>query len=604
MTKSCFFLLQACVQSNVEGGLEEKEHIEGVKGKQPINVKSTPQNTESVRGKRRSGSSSMGSHIYLSEQLSCPDCGELFNCEPLYKIHRSEAHVKSSSVKCPHCPLVFDKKYDLDSHLINHTPNNHSCKECGVGFPTAAILIKHLKEIHPNTADTCTRCTATFVNEEQLQFHIDQKHKRSKRKLTSTDKLDLPCSGIICEECGCVCKSMIAYQTHKYNEHIHLYPQECKVCCRRFTKLKLLESHLKTHINGSFECSKCRVKFGTESHLVDHMYYVHGQKKVLMCDECDRFFSSTTSLKTHKEMEHRENVECPEVCSYCNEKYPSKLGLKRHMLTHVRSFQCKYCLRILSSKASLDIHINMVHTREHSFVCYHCNKEFFAKHLLQMHIKRVHSDRSDFQFKCQQCGKVYLQEWELTLHTKTHTNERNYKCDICGDAFYTLSRMRYHRATHKTTRDSECPICSQMFRRDVDTKNHLRRVHKVVHPGQFMDLCLRHGLEKARELSQIEVVTTSVQEDKTASEKSLDMLDEKESEHITLYRVEGEQKPPVQVVIPDGMGMMVLEDTVMDVSTTAGEEKQEIALVYEVDESSLKNSQQIIDIIKVDNYEA
>ncbi|KAK4299054.1 hypothetical protein Pmani_028644 [Petrolisthes manimaculis] len=397
---------KACVQSNVEGGLEEEEHIEGVKGKRPIKVKCAPKSTDNVRGKRRSGSSSMGSHIYLNELLSCPDCGELFNCEPLYKIHRSEAHIKSSSVKCPHCPLVFDKKYDLDSHLINHTPNNHSCKECGVGFPTAAILIKHLKEIHPDTANTCPRCSATFVNEEQLQFHIDQKHKRSKKKLTSSDKLELPSTGI-------------------------------------------------------------------------------------------------------------------------------------------------------------------------------------------MHIKRVHSDRSDFQFKCQQCGKVYLQEWELTLHNKTHTNERNYKCDICGDAFYTLSRMRYHKATHKTTRDSECPICSQMFRRDVDTKNHLRRVHKVLHPGQFMDLCLRHGFEKARELSQIEVVSSSAHEDrKTASEKSLDALDEKESEHITLYRVEGEQKPPVQVVIPDGMGMMVLEDTVMDISTASGEEKQEIALVYEVDES-----QQIIDII-------
>ncbi|KAK3866433.1 hypothetical protein Pcinc_028040 [Petrolisthes cinctipes] len=314
---------KACVQSNVEGGLEEEEHIVGVKGKQPIKVKSAPKSTDNVRGKRRSGSSSMGSHIYLNELLSCPDCGELFNCEPLYKIHRSEAHIKSSSVKCPHCPLVFDKKYDLDSHLINHTPNNHSCKECGVGFPTAAILIKHLKEIHPDTANTCPRCSATFVNEEQLQFHIDQKHKRSKKKLT------------------------------------------------------------------------------------------------------------------------------------------------------------------------------------------------------------------------------------------------------------------------------KCPICSQMFRRDVDTKNHLRRVHKVLHPGQFMDLCLRHGFEKARELSQIEVVSSSAHEDrKTASEKSLDALDEKESEHITLYRVEGEQKPPVQVVIPDGMGMMVLEDTVMDISTASGEEKQEIALVYEVDES-----QQIINII-------
>ncbi|XP_045600840.1 zinc finger protein 184 isoform X4 [Procambarus clarkii] len=590
--------LEINVEGRNEGGVEEK-HLVRQEGKRPIKLKYSHQDYQVIRPKRRTRARNLDTQVYLDEPLSCSECGELFNNEPLYKIHCAEAHVELSGVKCPHCPLVFDKRYDLDSHLINHTPINHVCDNCAVGFPTATQLIKHLKEFHPDTANTCPRCNATFINEEQLQFHMEQKHKRGKRKIHSICKDKVPPNSVICKECGNLCKNMIAYQTHKYNEHIHLFPHECKVCCRRFTKLTFLESHLKTHIEGSYECMRCGVKFGTESHLVDHMYYVHGQKKVLMCDECNRFFSSPTSLKTHKEMEHRDNLDCTETCKVCGEKYPSKLGLKRHMFTHVRAYQCSYCLRKLSSKASLEIHINMVHTKEHSFLCPHCNKEFFAKHLLQMHIKRVHSDRSDYQYKCKLCGKVYLQEWELTLHHKTHTNERNFKCDVCGEAFYTLSRMRYHRATHKTTRDSECPLCTQMFRRDVDTKNHLRRVHKVVHPGQFMDLCSRYGLERARELLHMEVVTN--QDNRVVTGKIENVTDEDGSENITLYRVE-EEEPPVQVIIPDGVEMMVLEGPAMDVSATSDIQHEKVTYVYEMNEEDLKHEEQVISIIKVEEY--
>ncbi|XP_037797582.1 zinc finger and SCAN domain-containing protein 2-like isoform X3 [Penaeus monodon] len=581
--------LEIKIEGPLGGG---KAEVMRGEGKRPIKAKYSQDDYQVIKPKRRTRQRNSGTQVYLDEPLSCSECGQLFNNEPLYKIHCTEAHIDSKAVKCPHCPLVFDKRHELDSHLINHTPTNHACAVCAVGFPTAILLIKHLKDVHPDTANTCPRCDATFINEDQLKFHFEQKHRRGRRKGHSFEKEDVPVNSVVCVECGKVCNNMIAYQTHKYNEHIHLFPHECKVCCRRFSKESYLESHLKTHIDGWLECVRCGVKFGNESHLVDHMYYVHGQKKGLMCSVCNRLFSTATSLKTHREMEHREHLDCNEVCGICGEKYPSKIALKRHMMVHNRDHQCSYCGKKLSSKAALDVHVNMVHTKEHSFVCPHCNREFYAKHLLQMHVKRVHSDRSDFQYRCKLCGKVYLQEWELTLHHKTHTNERNYKCDVCGDAFYTISRMRYHRATHKATRDSECPMCTQMFRRDVDTKNHLRRVHKILHPGHFMELCARFGKEKAREL-QMEVV----------NEKGGSLVDEDGSEHITLYRVEEEQEPPVQVIIPDAMEMMVLDPS-MDVSATSETQEENVTYVYEMNQADLKHEQQIISIIKIDDFDS
>lgn len=600
MTKCSFFLLQeetTLSGNNVEGkskGGIETDHYRKGEGNKLLQLEN--KDIEVVKPKQRSHGKHCSTQLYLNEPLSCPECCELFISEPLYKIHYAEAHMELSGLKCPHCPLIFDKQYDLDSHLIDHSPcNQHVCSSCNIGFSTSTLLIKHLKDLHPNTASTCPRCNATFINQEKLQFHIEQRHKRGKKKVHQVvDKDQVTPEGVMCMECGKLCKSVIAYHTHKYNEHIHLFPHECKVCRRRFRKLVYLESHLKTHINGSMECVKCSIRFGSESHLVDHMYYVHGQKKVLMCDKCNRCFSSPTSLKTHKEMEHRDDKDCPEVCKVCGEKYPSKLCLKRHLLTHVKAYPCSYCQRKFTSKSYVDTHINMVHTKENSFVCSACSKEFFAKHLLQMHIKRVHSDRSDYQYKCTICSKAYLQEWELTLHHKTHTNERNYKCDLCGDAFYTLSRMRYHRATHKTTRDSECPICAQSFRRDVDTKNHLRRVHKVVHPGQFMEFYLRYGLERAREhLLQVEEITL---QDRIVTIKEDNVKDEDGSEHITLYHVE-EEHEPVQVIIPDGMEMIVYGEPNVDETIGSEQQNDKVAYVYEMTESNSDNSEEIISII-------
>ncbi|CAL4095161.1 unnamed protein product, partial [Meganyctiphanes norvegica] len=563
--------------------------------------------------------------MLMSEPFSCSECGEIFESEPLYKIHCVEVHTEHNGFRCQHCPLIFDKRHEFDSHLINHTPINHVCETCSVGFPSAALLIKHLQDIHPNTANTCTKCKATFIDKDQLVYHMDQKHRRGRRK-KDEKVVDLPGNSVVCSECGKVCSTMMAYQSHKYNEHIHLYPHECRVCCRRFSRLEYLDTHLKTHINGNIVCQKCSVKFSNASHLVDHMYYVHGQKKALMCAICQRFFSSPSSLKIHQNMEHRDGLICKEICQVCGEKYPTTFTLKRHMMTHKREHQCNYCGKNMSTKASLEVHINMIHTKEQSYLCPHCQREFFVKHLLQMHVKRVHSDRRDFQFKCNICNKSYLQEWELVLHNKTHTNERNFKCDVCGEAFYTISRMRYHRATHKTTRDSECPVCNQMFRRDVDTKNHLRRVHKVINPGHFIELCARFGKDKAQELHQMEVIgeqesglidkeSRVIVEDVLVDKDSLEM-GESSNEHITLYRMEEEtEEQPVQVIIPDSMEMMVLEEAVIAPQNSnnppikqsqSNLSHEDVTYVYVNDsdkqDDSIKGEQQIISIIQIDDF--
>ncbi|XP_076064153.1 uncharacterized protein LOC143038601 isoform X5 [Oratosquilla oratoria] len=574
-----------------EGSDDAKVH-QGVSGRRKVQGLKHLMDYEVMLPKRRSrDGGSAKAPVWLDEPLSCSECGSLFNNVALYKVHCTESHIEPRGLQCPYCPLVFEKKHDFDSHRIDHAPLGHVCQKCSIGFPSAALLIKHIQDHHPGKDNTCQRCNATFIDKEQLEHHYQFKHKVGRKKDDALHSISRNRGNanvdILCKECGKVCPSIIAYQSHKYNEHIYLYPFECKVCRRRFIKETYLKNHMKSHVDGNVECPKCLVKFGNGTYLTDHLYYVHGQKKGLMCAYCSKFFTTPTSLKLHTEMEHRDmlDVPCDKVCEVCGDKYPSLHSLKKHMFTHSRDHMCTYCKKKLSSKAALELHVNMIHTKEFSFFCPHCNREFFAKHLLQMHIKRVHSDRSDYAFKCSRCPKAYLQEWELTLHMKTHTNERNYKCDVCGEAFYTLSRMRYHRGTHKTTRDSECPMCSQMFRRDVDTKNHLRRVHKVVQPGRFMDMCIKLGRKKAQEqLEELMAVGTEQDDDEEKSPgillgqqrtQNMGFMGDNH-EHITLYSLKDDedQEEPLQVVIPEGMELIVLKDSVCTQSSHHQEQQQ------------------------------
>eukprot|EP00035_Acanthoeca_spectabilis_P023458 m.449434 g.449434 ORF g.449434 m.449434 type:complete len:254 (+) comp19819_c0_seq1:134-895(+) len=82
------------------------------------------------------------------------------------------------------------------------------------------------------------------------------------------------------------------------------------------------------------------------------------------CEECDKVFKQSSSLKTH--MRSHAGIK-PFVCSVCQKNFSASFALRRH---------------------------ERIHTGEKAYKCDHCGKNFSRKDALKQH-ERVHSKDGD-----------------------------------------------------------------------------------------------------------------------------------------------------------------------------------------------------------------
>lgn len=81
------------------------------------------------------------------------------------------------------------------------------------------------------------------------------------------------------------------------------------------------------------------------------------------------------------------------------------------------------------------------------------------------------------QFKCHECPKRFLRQYNLNAHLKTHLLLRAHMCDECPRAFlrpYDLSR---HQRIHSKDKPYSCRICNMTFIRNDAIWRHYRKAH-------------------------------------------------------------------------------------------------------------------------------
>lgn len=122
------------------------------------------------------------------------------------------------------------------------------------------------------------------------------------------------------------------------------------------------------------------------------------QEKKSCCDLCGTLFKTKSHLRRHHQRKHQDKTAYKFQCDVCASKFLLRYDLQRHMIKHNsnRESECNSCNKKFKTKASLDIHIKVIHnenraTLEKEFTCQICNRSYFHKRHLDYHMRYFHN---------------------------------------------------------------------------------------------------------------------------------------------------------------------------------------------------------------------
>nr|CAD7606517.1 unnamed protein product [Timema genevievae] len=133
---------------------------------------------------------------------------------------------------------------------------------------------------------------------------------------------------------------------------------------------------------------------------------------------------------------------------FVGETQEQEYQLMKHKYNHQKRYECKICLKSYVTKYNL------------------------AKH-------KIHQPGGlPKEHLCEICGYQSDNLGHLKYHiSSVHLHKKLYICDICGGGYRNSHKFTSHMATHSEDKRFICGVCDRYFKRRVDVKHHITRVH-------------------------------------------------------------------------------------------------------------------------------
>ena len=248
------------------------------------------------------------------------------------------------------------------------------------------------------------------------------------------------------------------------------------------------ESELKTSSTNDDDCDKIKRK-------KNKAYRKVRTRHTDVSTTCDICGKNVRHLKNHLELMHPKNGE-EVTCDQCGKKMHAS-RLKYHISTrHTEaSTTCDICGHVLGSLDASKLHrLNKHHIRQrfrpevYVKKCDKCDTEFKSSEEMDNHSQECH--KSDKQYKCKDCDKIWVSHLALELHYVEEHKKVIFCCDICGYERTALHNIKRHkRWKHEGKKDHVCHICGDSFTQPNKLKQHLAAKHDIGEARFKCDIC-------------------------------------------------------------------------------------------------------------------
>lgn len=420
-------------------------------------------------------------------------------------------------------PTTNDNEYMdyQDSFQLNSiTGNILSLEQEAYGLLKAKGKKKEKKD-QGEIRHTCPKCPKTYQQKKYMKKHLavhdaiekraqgliksqlTKKENRDKKLKEKLERQELKKEEKVKKEgyectCGKVFQRRSRMETclrsHNYLCDTNTYP--CVSCSKQFKDKEELALHRKRLHRKRFPCKFCPTDYHTRKELFKHLqvhqkvqlmeYKVISEvvksKQKLKCFMCSKSYMELSDLKCHVMDDHKEPYSCPR----CKRTFSKIIDFGNHTKTFHPEVEGQSVLDVLEAFSKL----------VKAWKCEECGLQFHEADKLALHQIEKHSPdlKSESQFQCTDCRRVFISQKGLTSHRRVHhstesveeseTVEKGVMClecrKICKDMNALLSHMRFHSPERKYP----CKFCD--FRFATPEK---RKAHADIHTGDMKYVC-------------------------------------------------------------------------------------------------------------------